>query len=427
MVKRRKISEIRKWIAEGTARVMTAQELLDGLSNGQQIGFDDVDVVTTGTKGLYSGLAGIFSFTMCPPKTVKTFKEAWINDIPAYVGPCPNESLGDIDVMLFGTRHSISDEKYGGGFFFRELVERKPVKVVATTDTGERLEKTLTLDDMKFARLLGTRQVVKNYNALINISSESVHTIFSVLPLEPFHLSFCGCGALNPLENDPTHKALGIGSPILVNGKIGHIIGPGTRNNVSKPNLMSITDFKGMKPEYMGGFMTSSGPESVCSVAMAIPILSEEVWNGVIKSDKNVPLNIVNVNGRDKLAEITYGDVWDRNYTVAYNSKICANCAQSGDCPVPKVCPTHAFTFKKGIDKTRCFNCGTCVRVCKQGAFLCDLKQVKFQGRDVPVWVRQSDRSGAIKIAIELKGMILRGEFPIMKPTGDLEFYPAPH
>ncbi len=425
MVKKRKISEIRKKVSDGTARVMTAQELLDGLSNGQQIGFDDVDIITTGTKGLYSGLAGIFSFAMCPPKTVKTFKDAWINGIPTFVGPCPNESLGEIDVMLFGTRHSIDDEKYGGGFLFRELVERKPVKVVATTDTGERLEKTLTLDDMKFARLLGTRQVVKNYNALINISSDTIHTIFSVLPLEPYQLSFCGCGALNPLENDPSHKVLGVGSPILVNGKIGHIIGPGTRNNVSKPNLMSITDFKGMKPEYMGGFMTSSGPESVCSVAMAIPIISEDVWNGVVKSDKTVSLNIVNVNGRDKLAEITYGDVWDRNYTVSYNVKKCIDCTQ--DCSVPDVCPTHAFTFKKGIDKTRCFNCGTCVRICKQGAFLCDLKKVKFQGREVPVCVRQSDRSGATKIAIELKGMILRGEFPIMKPTGELEFYSSSH
>src|SRR4030042_2074831 len=162
MVKNRKISEIRKKIAAGTARVITAQELLDEMSNGQQIGFDDVDIITTGTKGIYSGIAGIFSFEMCPPKTTKIFKEAWINGIPAFVGPCPNESLGDIDVMLFGTQHSIDDEKYGGGFLFRELVERKPVKVAAITDTGERLEKTLTLDDMKFARLLGTRQVVKN-------------------------------------------------------------------------------------------------------------------------------------------------------------------------------------------------------------------------------------------------------------------------
>jgi len=426
MVKKRKISEIRKKIATGAARVMTAQELLDGLSNGQQIGFDDVDIITTGTKGLYSGITGIFSFKMCPPKTVKTFKEAWINGIPAFVGPCPNESLGEIDVMLFGTRHSIDDEKYGGGFLFRELVEHKPVKVVATTDAGERLEKTITLDDMKFARLLGTRQVVKNYNALINMSSETIPTIFSVLPMAPYLLSFCGCGALNPLENDPFHKVLGVGSPILVNGKIGHIIGPGTRNSVSKPNLMSITDFKGMKPEYMGGFMTSAGPESVCSVAMAIPVLDEQVWEGLVKSDKDVPLNIVNVNGRDKITKITYGDVWDRNFNVAYNPKICVDCAQSNTCPVPELCPTHAFTFKKGIEKTRCFNCGTCVRVCKQGAFLCDLKKIKFQGREVPVGVRQSDRSGAIKIAIELKGMILRGEFPIMKPTGELEFYPAP-
>ena len=45
-----------------------------------------------------------------------------------------------------------------------------------------------------------------------------------------------------------------------------------------------------------------------------------------------------------------------------------------------------------------------------------------FEGSDIPVVLRQSDRHGAIKLAEELKKMILKEEFPLTKPTGKLQF-----
>jgi len=127
------------------------------------------------------------------------------------------------------------------------------------------------------------------------------------------------------------------------------------------------------------------------------------------------------VVGRNKVGEITYGDVWDNNFSIIFDPKKCIDCE---DCPVDGACPTNAFNLKTGIDRTRCFNCGTCAVVCPEEAFKADLKTIKFEDKNIPVVLRQSDRYGAIKLATELKNMILNGDFLIKEPTDTLEFYP---
>ena len=72
-------------------------------------------------------------------------------------------------------------------------------------------------------------------------------------------------------------------------------------------------------------------------------------------------------------------------------------------------------------DPCVCFNCGNCVRLCPD-AFKLDLKHINFEGKDIPVVLRQSDRYGAILLAEELKSLILKGKFPLENPTGLLEF-----
>jgi len=421
VVKKRKLSDIRKKIASNTAIVLTVQELINRLNDGEKIQFEDVDVITTATKGLMSGIAGIFSFRLTPPKTLRKFIEITLNGINAFPGPCPNEFLGIVDLILYGTGHSKTIDDYSGGMLFRDLVEGKTIDVVAKSVEGKIIRLELTLEDMQFARLMGTRQAIKNYNAMINPTAERVNTIFSVMPFEPNNcqITFSGCGALNPFQNDPNFETFGIGMPVLVNGNIGHLIGPGTRNYVLKPNMMTIADFHGMKPEYMGSFKTSYGPEPICSIAVPIPILNENIFNNIIKSDFDVPLTILNLVGREKLSEITYGDVWDDNFLVRFNPKKCSKC---NECKIEILCPTSCFKLQKGIDRSKCFNCGMCVIECPEDAFECDLKSINFNGKEVPIILRQSDRFGAIKLANELKSMILNGKFILEKPTGKLEF-----
>jgi putative methanogenesis marker 16 metalloprotein len=427
--KKRTLEEINSKIKEGNANILTVQELIDKLEDGEKIGFEDVDVITTATKALMSGIAGIFSFRLSPPKEVRKFIEVSINGIPGFPGPCPNEFLGIIDLILYGTAKSETRENYSGGMLFRDLVEGKQVNIRAKSVEGIEIKKTLTLKDFQFARLMGTRQAIRNYFAMVNPTKNQVETIFSALPLKGnfSELTFSGCGAMNPFQNDPDADVMGIGTKILVNGQIGYIMGPGTRNDRLKPNLQTICDMKGMDPEFMGSFKTSYGPESICSIAVPLPILNEKIWNNIIKSDKEVPLTVLNVVGRFRVGEITYGDVWDNNFVVKFYPDKCIDC---DECPVDGKCPTDAFDLERGIDRKRCFNCGTCYTVCPEEAFDIDLKtvNVELEGmkekKEIPVVLRQSDRNGAIKLAERLKKMILKGEFSLQEPTGELEFAP---
>jgi len=410
LVKKRKLSEIRKKIEDGSAVILTVQELLDRINEGKKVNFEDVDVVTTATKGLMSGIMGIFSFRLSPPKTLRKFTEVDINGIPAFPGPCPNEYLGIVDLIIYGTTQSKTIDNYCGGSLFREIVEGKSVTIVAMSAEGETIEKQMKLEDMQFAKLAGTRQAIKNYNAMINCETYQVNTIFSCLPFSPnkTEITFSGCGALNPFQNDPNFESFGVGSPVLVNGTIGHLIGPGTRNYIEKPNMMTIAPFEGMKQEYMGAFKTSYGLEPICSIALPIPILNEKIFNNIVKSDKFVKLTILSLVGREKVGEM--------------NPDACKNCEE---CKAIDKCPTDAFIIKKGmisaIDRSRCFNCGTCTHLCPE-AFELDLKRVNFEGNYVPIVLRQSDRHGAIKLAEHLKSMILKGDFPLKKPVSKLHF-----
>ncbi|MFO7796499.1 MAG: methanogenesis marker 16 metalloprotein [Promethearchaeati archaeon] len=429
MDKKRTLDEINTKIKEGKATILTVQELIEKLDDGEKIEFEDVDVITTATKALMSGIAGIFSFRLSPPKKVRKFIDVSINGIPGYPGPCPNEFLGIIDLILYGTAKSETRENYSGGMLFRDLVEGKEVNIKAKSVEGLEIEKTLSLQDFQFARLMGTRQAIRNYFAMVNPTDDDVETIFSVIPIKGNYsqLTFSGCGAMNPFQNDPEANVMGIGTKILVNGQIGYIMGPGTRNDRLKPNLQTICDMNGMDPEFMGSFKTSYGPESICSIAVPLPILNENIWDKIIKSDKQVPLTVLNVVGRFKVGEITYGAVWDNNFIVKFYPEKCKDC---DDCPVDGKCPTDAFDLIQGIDRKRCFNCGTCYVLCPEDAFDIDMKSVKVklkgmtEKKQIPVVLRQSDRNGAIKLAERLKKMILNGEFTLKEPTDKLEFYP---
>ncbi|MFX1337128.1 MAG: methanogenesis marker 16 metalloprotein [Promethearchaeota archaeon] len=424
MAKKRTLSEITKRIDNRTAIVLTVQELIDRIGEGEKFKFEDIDVITTATKGLMSGIMGVFSFRLTPPKTLRKFTEVSINGIQAYPGPCPNEYLGIVDLIIYGTAQSKTLKNYCGGSLFRELVEGKIIKIIGRSSEGETVEKELTLEDMQFAKLMGTRQAIKNYNAMINCESYKVDTIFSCLPFKAnkTEITFSGCGALNPFQNDPEFETFGVGTPILVNGSKGYLIGPGTRNYVEKPNMMTIAKMNNMKSEYMGAFKTSYGLEPICSIAVPIPILNENVFNNLVKSDKDVKLTILSLVGREKVGEATYGDVWNNNFLMKFDPKACKNCEE---CKILDICPTNAFIIKNkvisAIDRSRCFNCGTCVTLCSD-AFKLDLKSINFEGQEIPIVLRQSDRYGAIKLAEELKSMILKAEFPLMTPTGKLDF-----
>jgi Fe-S-cluster-containing hydrogenase component 2 len=123
-----------------------------------------------------------------------------------------------------------------------------------------------------------------------------------------------------------------------------------------------------------------------------------------------------------------YGQVWKQNNLVVnvtpfHKKKFCDDCEHKHKCPVEFGCPMSAFTIEGGIDESKCFNCGTCIRLCTKKAFIGDLGEMKFKNKKVPVKLRQSDRNGAVSLMEDLKDRIINGKFPLVLPTAKPKIY----
>lgn len=416
------VEKINYRIEHDEAVILTAEEFKQRVRKGEDISMDDVDVVTTATCGIMSGTAAVLTVPVSEKGEFDRAKMVWLNDIPALPGPCPNERLGLVDLIIYGTAHSTSKPmEYGAGHLFRDFVEGKEIDIKVETDDNRFVKNSIKLDSLDFARILTTRSCFKNYSAFVNTKEGEVKTIFSVLGLmgPDKEVTVSGCGEINPLENDPDLKTMGIGTKVLVNGSIGYIIGKGTRSSKVKPNLSVIADMFDMKPEFMGGFKTSFGPECITSIAVPIPILDEGILSNLKILDEDVSLPVADINDRTPFYEASYGDVWkEKSRSVTFDNKICVN---HGDCIVEEICPTNAFSLRDGgIDKKRCFNCGSCISLCLEGAFFGKLGAIRINGKDVPIKLRQSNRHMANLLALRLKRMIIKKEFLLSKPVDRL-------
>ena len=418
------IPEIQKKIDTGEAVVLTAEELAAKVRAGEEIGLEDVDIVTTATRGIMSGTYAVLSFKVSEPDFFIKASEVLLNGVPAVVGPCPNERLGILDLIVLGTTHSISDHHYGGGHLLRDMVEGKNINVDVTTIEGNRFSVETNLSKIPFARLHATRNAFKNYRAFVNPGKEPIATIFHALPFEGEfkEMTFCGCGELNPIENDPKLETIGIGTRVLINGAEGFVTGQGTRSAPDNPNLTGFADLHDMVPEYMGGFITSAGPEIINTWAVPIPVLNQGILENILKLDSQIPLKLVDLAGRIPICEITYGDVWNNaDLSVKYNPEKCINCKV---CCVAEACPMGAVSKGESGAEHKpelCFNCGLCISRCRGEAFSANLGAVSCGvggcSRDIKVTLRQSDRARAVKAAQELKEQVLSGKFRLKEPV----------
>jgi len=421
----RTYSQIQEKIKRGDAVVLTADEICNRVRGGETIHFEDVDVVTTATRAIMSGTYAVLSFTVAGPDSFVRASRAWMNGVPAQVGPCPNERIGILDLIVHGTSRSKSDPKYGGGHLFKDLVGGKTVTVEVETIGGRFFKTHTTIKEIPHARLFATRHAFKNYLAFVNPKPDPIPSIFHAVDFKGDlgEATFCGCGELNPIKNDPHLKTIGIGTRVLINGAGGFVAGAGTRSSPDKPNLSGFADMHAMVLEYMGGFVTSAGPEIINTWAVPIPVLDQSLLESITKLDSELKLSIVDVHGRLVMCDTTYGDVWDdADLTVTYHPQKCIECDV---CDIRQNCPTGAVTCEGKTaavhDTTSCFNCGLCVSMCAGHAFSADLGTLHYNDGEIvkriPVVVRQSDRARAVQAAVELKEKILCGEFRITEPV----------
>ena len=118
----RSVEEINERLRKGEAIVLTAQDVRDALREDGSV-LKNVDVVTCGTRGLMSGTYAILSFPVSKPGAFERASSASLNGVPAIPGPCPNERLGIVDLMVLGTSVSTKDRRYGAGHLFRDMAE----------------------------------------------------------------------------------------------------------------------------------------------------------------------------------------------------------------------------------------------------------------------------------------------------------------
>lgn len=411
------IEEITTKIAHGTAVVYTAAEFKRKLADGEHLTAENVDVVTTGTFGVMSGTMAVLHIPVAAPGSFRQAEKVRLNGVPALPGPCPNEGLGSVDVVVYGTSHA--SHTYGGGHLFCDLVEGKEVTVEA--ESGGRLFcRTVTLDDIPLARMVTTRSAFKNYLAVVNTKADPVPTIFAVNALEgPFTgATVSGCGDINPLQNDPDLRVIGSGMRVLLNGGTGYIMGTGTRGTREKPNLAIFADMKGMAPGMMGGFVTSLGPECLTSVAVPIPVLDDSVLDSLRVTNDRIPLPVADVRDRVPFASASYADVWDGTDTdVLFSPESCLHCET---CAARAACPAGALDPERGINPGRCVHCGACIGECPGGACTGSLGSLSFDTRQVPVILRQSDRARALRLCEDLKDRIVNRHFTLTAKMEEL-------
>ncbi|MBW1835606.1 MAG: methanogenesis marker 16 metalloprotein [Deltaproteobacteria bacterium] len=420
--KKRTITQINEKLSRGEAVVMTAAELCNAVRNGNSVTFEDVDVVTAATRGLMSGTYAVVSFPFREPNVFKKAVKIFFNGVEGYPGPCPNESIGIIDAVIYGPGHSRDDDRYGGGHLFRDMVAGKDVRIEVETPDGKILKSDINLDRMPHAMLHGSRHAFRNYVGFVNPGDTPVESIFCSIPL-PGKLkgaTACGCGEINPIQKDPQLKTIGIGTRIMLNGGTGFVMGSGTRSSVERPCLSVVADMHTMKPHYMGGFNTSAGPEVIQTWAVPIPIIDEAVLATAKILDNEIPLIITDVKGRRPLSTGSYADLWQNSTgQFKFNPEACeAFRSRCIDCPPALLCPTGAFTQKKdAIYDKLCFHCGICMVTCHGDCFDGELGFVVVEGKNVPFIQRQSDRVTATSAAIELKGELLNKQFNLTEPV----------
>lgn len=415
-MKSRSLNQIKEKIENGEATVLTAEEVSTLVKEGEEPKFEDVHVVTTGTCGVMSGTAAILHVKAGEPGSFKKARKILLNGVPGFPGPCPNEWLGSVDLIVYGTSHSIYDDNYGGGFLFQDIIRGNEIEIELESIDGEEIKTTATLYDMGTAQMIGTRLAFKNYTAFVNPSQESVASIFNAVNMGgPFEgLSFSGCGELNPLQNDPQMRIMKEGTRVLLSGSPGLILGPGTRSSAEKPNLMISADMKQMDPLFVGGFKTAAGPEVFNSVAVAIPILNEDILRDTFITNREIKLPVADIRGRHQVLGFTdYASVWDEvTERPVYDPEGCLDCES---CLVRERCPTGAF--KDNLNQEICFGCGMCDYSCRHGAFLMKRGKIKFKVDENLVEVhtvcRQSDMVRARILAEELKKRVYDGRFSL--------------
>ena len=83
----------------------------------------------------------------------------YLNGVPANIGPCPNEWLGSVDLILHGTSKSVEDSSYGGGFLLKDILEGKDIDVKVEAINGDIIESTTNIGEITRAQMIANNDM----------------------------------------------------------------------------------------------------------------------------------------------------------------------------------------------------------------------------------------------------------------------------
>ncbi len=315
LVQEKSISEINERIRDGSARVVTAEEMPDLVDElGPAGAVREVDVVTTGTFGAMCS-SGVFLNLGHSDPPIKITK-AYLNKVEAYGG------VAAVDLFLGATQPSEDRGiEYGGAHVIEDLVAGKQVQVEAegaVTDCYPQteLETSLRLDDFNQAVMVNPRNAYQRYNAATNSSDRTLHTYMGTLLPRFGNIHYSGAGVLSPISNDPNLDYIGIGTRIFLAGAQGYVIGPGTQHNPQNgfSTLMVTGDLKKMSTRFLrGATFEEYGPSLYLGIGIPIPVLNERMAKSTAVRDRDITVPVMDYGiprrDRPSLRMVSYEDL----------------------------------------------------------------------------------------------------------------------
>ncbi|MCL1976083.1 MAG: homocysteine biosynthesis protein [Firmicutes bacterium] len=300
--------EINAKIKQGKAVVVTAEEVIDiAREEGLKSAAAKVDVVTTGTFGMMCSSGAFLNFWHTKPKM--RMQQVWLNNVPAYAGIAAVDAYIGATELMEGdpanTRHP-GHFRYGGGHVIEDLIAGKELQLRATsygTDCYplKKLEKTLTIDDLRDAFIMSPRNSYQNYNVGVNCADKTVYTYMGLLKPNMGNINYSTAGQLSPLLNDPYFRTIGVGTRIFLGGGIGFVCGPGTQHDHSGQRTtgglpmggagtLAVTgDMKKMNSRYIRGVsMLGYGVSLMVGIGVPIPILDEDMLEFTCVTDADI-------------------------------------------------------------------------------------------------------------------------------------------
>ncbi|MDD4300769.1 MAG: homocysteine biosynthesis protein [Methanomicrobium sp.] len=309
------IEEINSRILNGSARVVTAEEMPDIVAElGEDGALREVDVVTTGTFGAMCSSGAFFNFGHADPPI--RMERSWLNDVEAYSG------IAAVDAYLGATQESETRGiEYGGAHVFEDLVSGKSVELRASskgTDCYPR--KTITtellLEDLNQAVMCNPRNSYQRYAAATNSTDSTLHTYMGTLLPGFGNVSYSGAGCLSPLINDPKLEMIGSGVPIFLCGAKGMVIGQGTQTSPASlfATLMTTGDMKEMSPDYLrAASFRGYGVSLYIGLGVPIPVINTDVVRNTAVRDEDIKTSVVDYGvpsrNRPSVLEVSYAEL----------------------------------------------------------------------------------------------------------------------